>query len=123
MIGENIMYQKHIIGKLGEDEATKYLEQNGYKILDRNFSCKRGEIDIIALEKEEIVFIEIKSRTNKEYGLPREAVTKQKINHILKTAEYYLYVRKLEKLPVRIDVIEIFIRNNTIKINHLKQVV
>lgn len=123
MIGENIMYQKHIIGKLGEDEATKYLEQNGYKILDRNFSCKRGEIDIIALEKEEIVFIEIKSRTNKEYGLPREAVTKQKINHILKTAEYYLYVRKLENLPVRIDVIEIFIRNNTIKINHLKQVV
>ena len=45
------------IGKFGEDEAVKYLEKKGYKILDRNFSCKRGEIDIIALDKGEIVFI------------------------------------------------------------------
>ena len=117
------MYQKHIIGKFGEDEAAKYIEQNGYKILDRNFTCKRGEIDIIALDKKEIVFIEIKSRTNKEYGLPSEAVTNKKIKHILKAAEYYLYIRNLENEPVRIDVIEIFIQNNVVKINHLKQVV
>ena len=117
------MYQKHIIGKFGEDEAAKYLENKGYKILDRNFYCKRGEIDIIALDKKEIVFIEIKSRTNGEYGLPCEAVTNTKIKHILKTAEYYLYIRNLEKEPVRIDVIEIFIQNRQIKINHLKQVI
>lgn len=117
------MYQKHIIGKFGEDEAAKYIENKGYKILDRNFYCKRGEIDIVALDKEEIVFIEIKSRTNKEYGLPSEAVTKKKIEHILKTAEYYLYIRNLYNEPVRIDVIEIFIQNHEIKINHLKQVV
>ena len=117
------MYKKHVIGKFGEDEAAKYLEQQGYKILDRNFNCKRGEIDIVALDKKEIVFIEIKSRTNREYGLPAEAVTKKKIEHILKTAEYYLFVRNLQKEPARIDVIEIFIQNNKIKINHLKQVV
>ena len=117
------MYQKHVIGKFGEDEATKYLEQKGYKILDRNFSCKRGEIDIVALDKAQIVFIEIKSRTNKEYGLPSEAVTKKKIEHILKTAEYYLYVRNLQKEAVRIDVIEVYIENMQIKINHLKQVI
>ena len=117
------MYQKHISGKFGEDEAAKYLENKGYKILDRNFYCKRGEIDIIALDKKEIVFIEIKSRTNGEYGLPSEAVTKEKIKHILKTAEYYLYIRNLENEPVRIDVIEIFIQNRQIKINHLKQVI
>lgn len=117
------MYQKHAIGKFGEDEATKYLENQGYKILDRNFNCKRGEIDIIALDKKEIVFIEIKSRTNSQYGLPAEAVTKKKIEHIIKTAEYYLYVRNLQKEPVRIDVIEVYVHNNQIKINHLKQVV
>ena len=117
------MYQKHIIGKLGEDEATKFLEQKGYKILDRNFSCKRGEIDIIALDKDEIVFVEIKSRTNNEYGLPSEAVTLKKLNHILKTAEYYLYIRNLEKEPVRIDAVEVFLYGDTIRINHLKNVI
>ena len=71
------------IGRFGEDEAVKYLKQKGYKILDRNFSCKRGEIDIVALDKEEIVFIEIKSRVSLKYGLPSEAVTKNKLKHII----------------------------------------
>ena len=111
------------IGKFGEDEAVKYLEQKGYKILDRNFSCKRGEIDIIALDKDEIVFIEIKARISLKYGLPSEAVTKNKLKHIYKTAEYYLYTRNLLNENTRIDVIEVYIKNNQVIINHLKQVV
>ncbi len=110
------------IGKFGEDEAVKYLVQKDYKILDRNFNCNRGEIDIIALDKKEIVFIEIKSRKSLKYGLPSEAVTKNKLKHIYKTAEYYLYIRNLEKENTRIDVIEIYIKNNQVIINHLKQV-
>ena len=97
------------IGKFGEDEAVKYLEQKGYKISDRNFSCKRGEIDIIALDKNEIVFIEIKARISLKYGLPSEAVTKNKLKHIYKTAEYYLYTRNLLNENTRIDVIEVYI--------------
>ena len=111
------------IGKFGEDEAVKYLEQKGYKISDRNFSCKRGEIDIIALDKNEIVFIEIKARISLKYGLPSEAVTKNKLKHIYKTAEYYLYTRNLLNENIRIDVIEVYIKNNQVIINHLKQVV
>lgn len=111
------------VGKFGEDEAVKYLEQKGYKILDRNFSCKRGEIDIIALDKNEIVFIEIKARISLKYGLPSEAVTKNKLKHIYKTAEYYLYTRNLLNENTRIDVIEVYIKNNQVIINHLKQVV
>ena len=111
------------VGKFGEDEAVKYLEQKGYKILDRNFSCKRGEIDIIALDKDEIVFIEIKARISLKYGLPSEAVTKNKLKHINKTAEYYLYTRNLLNENTRIDVIEVYIKNNQVIINHLKQVV
>lgn len=117
------MYQKHIIGKFGEETAKRFLVNKGYKILDTNFYCKRGEIDIIALDKKEIVFIEIKSRTNKEFGLPSESVTSKKIEHILKAAEYYLYIRNLENQPTRIDVIEIYIHKTQIKINHLKQVI
>ncbi len=117
------MYRAHEIGKFGENEAVEYLKQKGYKILERNFSCKRGEIDIIALDKSEIVFIEIKARMSLKYGLPSEAVTKRKLEHIYKTAEYFLYVRNLEGQNARIDVIEIYIKNNKIKINHLEQVI
>lgn len=116
------MYTQRV-GRFGEDEAEKYLKQKGYKILERNFSCKRGEIDIIALDKEEIVFIEIKARISLKYGLPSEAVTKYKLKHIYKTAEYYLYSRNLQNENTRIDVIEVYIQNKQIIINHLKQVV
>ncbi|MBO5413709.1 MAG: YraN family protein [Clostridia bacterium] len=111
------------VGRFGEDEAVKYLKQKGYKILERNFSCKRGEIDIIALDKDEIVFIEIKARISLKYGLPSEAVTKNKLKHIYKTAEYYLYTRNLLNENTRIDVIEVYIKNKQVIINHLKQVV
>ena len=111
------------IGRFGEDEAEKYLKQKGYKILERNFSCKRGEIDIIALDKDEIVFVEIKARKSLKYGLPSEAVTKYKLKHIYKTAEYYLYTRNLLNDNTRIDVIEVYIQNKQVIINHLKQVV
>lgn len=117
------MYKNQQIGKFGEDMAVKYLKQKGYKILDRNFTCKRGELDIVALQKNQIVFIEIKARTSKEYGLPKEAVTNKKLEHIYKTAEYYLYTRNLEKEDTRIDVIEVYIENGNFRINHLKQVV
>lgn len=117
------MYKTQKIGKFGEDRVAEYLQENGYKILDRNFNCKMGEIDIIALDKEEIVFIEIKTRMNNSYGLPSEAVNKQKLKHIYKTAQYYLYIRNLENENTRIDVIEVYIKNNKIQINHLKQVI
>lgn len=116
------MYTQRV-GRFGEDEAEKYLKQKGYKILERNFSCKRGEIDIIALDKNEIVFIEIKARISLKYGLPSEAVTKYKLKHIYKTAEYYLYSRNLQNENTRIDVIEVYIQNRQVIINHLKQVV
>ena len=117
------MYRAQEVGKFGENNAVEYLKQKGYKILERNFSCRRGEIDIIALDKQEIVFIEIKARVNNKYGLPSEAVTKKKLEHIYKTAEYYLYIRNLEKENTRIDVIEVYIQNNKVLINHLKQVI
>jgi len=117
------MYERHVVGKNGEDAAVQYLKDKGYKILERNFMCRQGEIDIIALDEEYIVFIEIKSRTNTQYGLPSEAVTKKKIKHMLKTIEYFLYTRNLQNENVRIDAIEIYIKENNYKINHLKQII
>ena len=116
------MYERHIVGRNGEKIALDYLEKDGYKILEKNFSCKQGEIDLIALDNDYIVFFEIKSRTGIEYGLPSEAVTGKKINHILKAASYYLYKHHLEDANTRIDVIEVYFKGKNYKINHLKQV-
>lgn len=118
------MYIKQEIGKLGEDLATKYLEQHGYKVIERNFECRQGEIDIIAIdiEKNELVFIEVKTRTNLKYGKPIEAVNQNKQKHLTKAVRYYLYSRHLENEFVRIDVIEIYLYNHKYKVNHIKQI-
>lgn len=115
------MYVNKETGKLGEDIAVHYLKQNGYVILDRNFECRQGEVDIIALDKKEIVFIEVKTRTSNKYGAPSEAVNKIKQKHMLQTIKYYLYIRNLSDEFIRIDVIEVYINNNVYKVNHIKQ--
>lgn len=117
------MYKRHIIGKLGENLAIKYLKQIGYKVIERNFECRQGEIDIIALDKNEIIFIEVKTRTNIKFGNPIEAVNEIKQKHLLKAVKYYLYSRNLENKFVRIDVIEIYLYNHKCKINHIKQII
>ena len=114
------MYKKHVVGKNGEDIATEYLLNNNYEIIERNFNCKQGEIDVIAKDKDELVFIEVKTRTYMAYGSPVDAITYYKQKHILKTVEYYLYVKKLENEFVRIDVIEVYKKNSTYCINHIK---
>lgn len=116
------MYARHILGKRGEDEAVKYLENKGYKVIERNFLCRQGEIDVIALDNDYIVFVEIKARTSTDYGLPSESVTKRKIKHITKAIQYYLYKRNLEKENIRIDVIEMYANGDKFNINHIKQI-
>ena len=115
------MYLKHEIGKIGEDLASKYLEAAGYTIIERNFMARQGEIDIIAKDKKELVFIEVKTRTNTLYGKPVEAVNEPKQKHLISTAKYYLYSKHLENEFVRLDVIEVYLRENSYKINHIKQ--
>ena len=117
------MYLRHILGRKGEDVVVDYLKNINYNILDRNFSFKQGEIDVIALDGNYVVFVEIKSRTSTEYGLPSEAVTKTKINHMMKTAEYYLYIRHLENENVRFDVVEVYVKDEKYYINHIKQII
>lgn len=115
------MYYKQSIGKNGEYIATEYLQKKGYKILDKNFRCNQGEIDIVALDKEEIVFVEVKTRSNQQYGLASEAVNKQKKRHLINAIKYYVYIRNLENEFIRIDVIEIYIKKGKVYIHHIKQ--
>ena len=116
------LYIRHEIGKQGEELARKYLLKKGYNIIEKNFMARQGEIDIIALDKDELVFIEVKTRTNQKYGKPASAVDYNKRKHMINTIKYYLYSRGMENQFVRIDIIEVYLYNNKFKINHLKQV-
>ena len=117
------MYLRHEIGKIGEELATKYIQSLGYTIVERNFAAIQGEIDIIARDKKELVFIEVKTRTNTLYGRPIEAVNTPKQEHLISTVKYYLYSKHLENEFVRLDVIEVYINESTYKINHIKQII
>lgn len=118
------MYFREQIGRWGENLACKYLEENQYKVLERNFLCRQGEIDIVAkdMEKQEIVFVEVKTRSNFKYGNPIDAVNKQKQKHIKRVAKYYIYKKHISHVAVRIDVIEIYIKKCSCEINHIKQI-
>ena len=95
------------LGKRGEMAAAHYLTQNGYKILEQNYRCKIGEIDVIALKNGRIVFIEVKTRLSSHYGLPQEAVHAVKQQKILRAAEWYLKEKKAADRPVGFEVIAI----------------
>ena len=118
------MYFKQVTGKYGEDLACEYLKKCNYIIIERNFSCYQGEIDIIAKDtsKNELVFIEVKTRTSFKYGSPIDAVDKNKQKHLFKSCQYYLYSHNLHRLFVRVDVIEVFISNHIPRIRHVKQI-
>ncbi len=116
------MYINQELGKIGEDIATSHLKKLNYKIIERNFRTRTGEIDIIAKDKNELVFVEVKTRTTTFFGNPAEAVNFIKKEHIYKTAKYYLYKNKLENAFVRFDVIEIYFNNNKYKVVHLKNI-
>ena len=118
------MHFRQLIGKYGEDLACKYLEKNNYIILDRNFYCRQGEIDIIAMDltKKELVFFEVKTRSNFKYGNPADSVNSNKRSHLYKACEYYLYKNNIHRLFIRVDVIEVFFKPKSYEINHIKQI-
>lgn len=118
------------IGARGEKAALNYLKGLKYTILETNFCNKSGrrigEIDIIAKDGEEIVFIEVKTRNNiaNDIILPEENITKSKLYKLNKVASYYISSKKLHKNPYRFDAITILAdqTNSTAKLRHLKNI-
>ena len=96
-----------INGTIGEIDAEKYLKDKGFVIVTTNYKNLMGEIDIIAKDKNVLVFVEVKSRATLLYGRPCEAVDERKQHKIRKTAELYLVTTKNYYIDVRFDVIEI----------------
>ena len=102
-----------LIGKFGEDTAQKYLLENGYKILKRNYRAAGGEIDIIAKKGDHLSFVEVKSRTDKKYGYAADAVNYPKQKKIINTARAFL-MGYTDYDTVSFDVCEIYTKDRYI---------
>jgi putative endonuclease len=105
-------------GKLGEDIATAYLEKKNYRILARNYSFGKVEVDIICEFENEIIFVEVKTRTSDVHALPEQAVGKSKQKNIRLAAEHFLETHDIAK-PVRFDIIAV-IKGERFEIEHIE---
>jgi len=103
------MYKKQIAGKLGEDIACEYLKKQGYDIIERNFRIRGGEIDIIALDKGVLAFIEVKTRRSNEFGSPLESITPWKLRALIKSAQFYKIKHPKTPDEMRIDAVAIIL--------------
>jgi putative endonuclease len=94
-------------GKEGEKIAAAYLKKNGYRIMEINFRCPIGEIDIVAKEKDDLVFVEVKTRKSIELGYPEQAVGMRKQKKMSQLALWYMQKRKIADTNARFDVVAI----------------
>lgn len=112
---------KKRVGNRGEDIAADYLSNKGFQIIERNYRYGHGEIDIVAKDGDVLVFVEVKTRKNLEFGPPELAVTKSKQRQVRKISEAYLVEKNINDTDCRIDVVAILIqRNIPPKINHIE---
>lgn len=112
--------QNLYLGKSGEEAATNFLKENGYKILVRNYKTKLGEVDIIALDKDTLCFIEVKTRYSLKFGSPLEAVSKFKQRQISKAALKFLKENNLLNKRARFDVVSVIYSDEVPKLDLVK---
>lgn len=109
------------LGRKGEALAVKYLKRQGYKIIERNFRLRSGEIDIVARDGNQLVFVEVKTRSSNNQEFLRTSVNRNKEKRLIKTATYYLGKQKYHGLTSRFDVVFVVNDNGRSKIEHIKE--
>lgn len=100
-------------GQLGEQAAIRFLEQKGHRILHRNYRWERKEVDVISMDKDVLVFTEVKSRTSYDFGYPEAAVDMEKQEHIKQVADFFL-LDQPEPQPIRFDTIAIILKGREV---------
>ena len=106
------------LGNRGEKIAANFLRKQGYRIIEKNYHSRLGEIDIVANEGESIVFVEVKTRRSTDFGLPEEALSYDKRRRLSKLALGYLAHRRIKDTNCRFDVVSILMDNN--RANNIK---
>lgn len=100
------------IGLLGENIASDFLRKKGYTILEKNFKKRYGEIDIVAVQENTLIFIEVKTRTSSQFGSPLEAITPWKLQAVIRSAQYYKLTHKNLPDLMRIDAVSIMLSSD-----------
>jgi putative endonuclease len=96
---------KLLLGKEGERVAELYLQKKGYKLVERNYRCSGGELDLIVLDRRVVVFVEVKTRTGIGFGSPLEAVEFHKQRRMIRAAQFFLAEKNLQQRDARFDVV------------------
>jgi putative endonuclease len=96
---------KLLLGKEGERLAERYLQNKGYKLVERNYRCRAGELDLIVLDRRVVVFVEVKTRTGHGFGSPLEAVEFRKQRKMIHAAQFFLAAKGLQQRDARFDVV------------------
>ena len=94
-----------LLGKQGERVAELYLQKKGYKVVERNYRCSGGELDLIVLDRRVVVFVEVKTRTGDGFGTPLEAVEFRKQQRMIRAAQFFLAEKNLQQRDARFDVV------------------
>ena len=98
---------KQLLGREGEKIAERYLKKKGYKLVERNYRCLSGEVDLIVLDRRVIVFVEVKTRSDDRFGTPFEAVEARKQRKMIRAAQFFLHAKGLQQREARFDVVGI----------------
>ena len=112
------MAQHNVLGKKGEQAAAEFMKSKGYRIVKRNWTMHRHEIDIIAEDEEYIIFVEVKTRTSRQWGNPEDFIGKTKIRRIVEAADLFLQLSDNEK-PARFDIISAVWDGEMFEIEHI----
>ncbi|MBN1318260.1 MAG: YraN family protein [Anaerolineales bacterium] len=113
------------LGRWGENRAARHLQHNGYTIIERNYRCSMGEMDLITTRDDQWIFVEVKTRRGTEYGLPEEAITPTKAGRLLDISRHYLFERAIEDVCWRVDVIAVELdkKGRLLRIEHFENAV
>lgn len=106
-------------GSTAEEAARRHLEQQGLKLIERNYVCRVGELDLIMQDGVYLVFVEVRSRQDSRYGTPAETVTRAKQKRLVRAAAYYLQRRRINP-PCRFDVIAISQTGDSLDLQWIK---
>ena len=108
------------LGRRGEERAARYLKKKGYRVVAKNFRCRGGEVDIVALDGATVVFVEVKTRSSRAYGPPKLAVDERKQRQLVRAALTYLSEKDLfDRASARFDVVGIDVRGDSDEVEHI----
>jgi len=112
--------ERQLLGAQGERAAERFLRRQGYTIVARNYRCRSGEVDLIALDRATLVFIEVKTRAQPGFGTPFESVHRRKQRQIQRAAQQYIAENRLDDRDARFDVVGVWLENGGVKCELVK---